>query len=146
MSLGRFPFWDTKHLHTFLLDNANKPFAWGTHDCCTFAADAILSFTGVDIASDFRGKYHDMRGAFRTIKEVTGGTTIADAAAHCAQKHGLTQLASPLFAQRGDLVLVANGAQLVSGIVHLNGRHVVLVGENGLQKESLRSVKRAWRI
>lgn len=144
--LSRLPQWDTTYLHQFLLDSANKPFEWGTFDCALFAADAIKSFTGVDLASDFRNKYHDHISAVRTIKELTGGTTIADAAAHCAQKYGLIQLASPLLAQRGDLVLVQNGNQLVAGIIHLNGRHAVIVGEHGLQRESIRNVKRAWRI
>jgi hypothetical protein len=146
MPLARLPFWDTRLLHDFLLTRNAMPFEWSTNDCCTFAADAIKSFTDVDIASDFRGKYSDMVSAFRAIKDVTGGATVADAAAHCAQKYGLKELPSPLLAQRGDLVLVEDSGQLVAGIVHLNGRHVVVVGENGLKRQSIRNVRRAWRV
>ena len=153
MPLKRTPHWATRELHTFLLERAHKPFAWGTNDCCVFAADAIQSFTGVDLAADFRGKYNDEASAFQAIRTIAGGRTIADAAVYCAKKHELVELAAPLFAQRGDLVLVEDlesaqhrAGRLVAGVVHLNGRHAAVVGEHGLKRISIRNVRRAWRV
>lgn len=146
MPLSRTPNRGIREFHHFLLKRAREPFAWGINDCSLFAADAIQSFTGVDLASDFRGKYKDEASAFALIKTVTGGETVADAAAWCAKKHGLVERIHPLMAQRGDLVIVPDSGNLISAVVHLNGRHVVTVGEKGLLRLSIMEVKRAWAI
>src|ERR1700733_5781171 len=131
MPIKRNKHWDTRHLHQFLLDNANTQFEWGKNDCCLFAANAIQSFTGIDLADEFRGKYTDQLSAFGLISSVSGGTTVADAAAYCAKKHGLTEHTHPLMAKRGDLVVIDIDGTLIAGVVHLNGRHVISVSETG---------------
>lgn len=149
MALTRHQHWATRSLNQHLIDTSKVSFQWGVSDCCLFPANAIQAFTGVDIADDFRGKYTDEASAFALIKTVTGGTTVADAAAHCATKHGLVELAHPLCAQRGDLVVmqpVNTSPTLIAGIVHLNGRHLVTVGESGLMRLPITCVKRAWRV
>jgi hypothetical protein len=146
MPLTRIQHWATRSYHAFLLARAEEPFAWGKNDCALFAADGILAITGTDIASDFRGKYSDERSAFAAIKSIAGGTTVADAAAYCAGKHGLAELKFPLMAQRGDLVVFENGPNLIAGLVHLNGRHVISVSESGLVRFMITDVKRAWRV
>jgi hypothetical protein len=146
MALTRKQNWDTKHFHDFLLERVSVPFQWQDNDCCTFVADAIKSFTDVDIAADFRGTYSDRIGAFKAIRTITGGTGVVDAAAYCAAKFELPELDYPLMAQRGDLVVVENGSELIAGIVHLNGRHVVVVSEAGLLRVSIRNIRRAWRV
>lgn len=130
--------------HNFLLARAKVDFQWGTNDCALFAADGIEAITGIDIAEDFRGKYIDEAGALAAIKSVAGGSSIADAAAYCAEKHAMKEWPKPLFAQRGDLVVFENGANLIAGLVHLSGRHVVTVGPEGLYRFCITSVKRAW--
>lgn len=146
MPLIRTPHWATREYHHFLLSRAKSPFEWGVNDCCIFPADAIMSFTGVDLAVDFRGKYANEDEAFALIKTVTGGKDVADAAAYCADQHRLIERIHPLMAQRGDLVVVLESGNLISGIVHLNGRHVITVGERGLLRISIMNVKRAWAI
>lgn len=151
MSLKRTTKWDTQEFDQFLRAEAHAPFVWGQHDCCLFAANAIKAFTGVDIAADFRGKYIDKASAMALIKSVTGGSTVEDAAAWCAQKHGLKEWAregvpTPLFAQRGDLVVIQDAEQLLAGVMHLNGREAVSTGPQGLKRFSIRNVKRAWKV
>lgn len=137
--------WATRAYHEFLRERARAPFAWGENDCALFAADGVRAITGVDIAADFRGKYSDEKGALALIKQLTGGSTVADAAAWCAQKHGLTEWKHPKCAQRGDLVVFeAAGSALVAGLVHLNGAHLVAVGEAGLFRFPISKVLRAW--
>lgn len=132
MGLTRTPHWATAELHAFLLQRADAPFAWGKNDCCLFPADAILAFTGVDIARDFRGKYRSAAGAMRAITKVAGGRTVGDAVAWCAEQHGLEELAHPRCAQRGDLVTMLNGDGVeMAGIVGLSGRHLITVGQVG---------------
>jgi len=152
MPLKRQKHWETRAYHHFLIARAKTPFAWGVNDCALFAADGIRAITGVDIASDFRGKYTDEASALALIKTVCGGASVADAAVYCAKKHNFaewvdkkTKTPQPLFARRGDLVVftAATGA-LVAGLVHLSGRHIVAVGEQGLYRFSTLKALRAW--
>lgn len=146
--LKRAQHWATRSLHQFLIDRATARFAWGTHDCALFAADGVQAMTGVDIASDFRGRYTDEAGAKAAIARITGvaNGTVEDAAAWCAAKHGLVELIHPLMAQRGDLVVLEDAGRVIAGLVHLSGRHVAAAGEQGLKKIPIAGVKRAWRV
>jgi len=149
MGLQRTTHWATRELHDFLLARAETPFAWGTNDCCLFAADAIAAMTGVDIAVDFRGEdgepaYTDEASALEMIRNVTGGESVADAAWWCAEKFEMPEWPYPLQAQRGDLVVVENGGRLIAGLVHLSGRHVVTMAESGIVKLPITAIKRAW--
>lgn len=146
MPLQRTQHWATRSYHRFLLDRAHAPFAWGKNDCALFSADAVQSITGVDIAAEFRGKYADKDSALALIKRICNGSTVADAAAHCAARHGLAEHKSPLLAKRGDLVIVNDGGNPISGVIHLNGRHVVVMAEAGWKLTSIQNVKRAWAI
>ena len=147
MPLTRVEHWDTRAFHNFLLAREKAAFAWGANDCALFAADGIKAMTGVDIAEDFRGKYSDEAGAFALIRELTGGMSVADAAVYCARKHELPEWPKPLLAQRGDLVVFTGATGLlVAGLVHLNGRHIVAVGEGGLYRFPLTAIERAWHV
>jgi hypothetical protein len=147
MPLARHEHWDTRAFHQFLIDRKTKPFEWGVNDCALFAADGVLAFTGIDLAADFRGKYSDEAGAMGAIKSITGGSTVADAAAYCAARHGLAEWTHPLMAKRGDLVVISNtGGGAIAGLVHLNGSEVVSVGESGMTHFPIKSVVRSWHI
>ena len=144
--------WLTQELDAFLRDHITKPFEWGTNDCCLFAANAVQAMTGMDIAEDFRAKYTDEQSAFALIKSVTGGDSVVDAIVHCAVKHGLKEWVSPegktlpLMAQRGDLVAVSNGDNIIAGIVDLSGRYVAAMGDKGIIRLRLSSIQRAWHV
>lgn len=143
--MTRKQHWATRAFHAFLSSRRDTPFAWGTNDCALFAADAIEAITGTDIASDFRGKYSDQAGAFATVKAVCGGSTVADAAAYCAEKHGLEEWKYPLMAQRGDLVVVENGGTTIAAVVGLSG-HVAAMTEDGWVQLPITQVVRAWHV
>lgn len=145
MALKKKQYWDTRTYHDFLLSRARAPFEWGKHDCALFAADGIEAITGVDIAVDFRGRYRDEEGAMALIRNVTGGATVADAAAYCAEKHGMVERENAFFAQRGDLVVLRQDGRLVAGLVHLNG-HVVAAGAKGLLILPITVAERSWRV
>ena len=87
------------------------------------------------------------------IHQLTGGSTIEDAIAWCAAQHGLVEWATPagtptpLFAQRGDLVLlVHDDGRQSAGVMHLRGTHAATVSAAGAHLLSIRNVKRAWRV
>jgi len=146
MALKRTVHWATREYHHFLSTRRHRPFAWGSNDCALFCADGIHAMTGVDIAAAFRGKYSDEESAMTSIHEVAGGHTIADAAAWCAEQHGLAECVHPLMAQRGDLVIVYAAQGLLSGLVDLNGRHVLLPGQRGLVRLPISLVTRSWHV
>ena len=146
MALERKEYWDTRALHDFLLEREPVPFKWGVNDCCLFPADAILAMTGTDIAKDFRGQYKTQLQAFKRIKWLTSGETVADAVAYCANQFNLEEHTFPLMAKRGDLVVLDNGGELIAGIVHLNGRHVISVSANGLVRLPITTVTRSWSV
>jgi hypothetical protein len=131
-----------KHLES----QRDLPFVWSEHDCSMFVADVILAHTGVDIAAEFRGKYTDAASAKEVIHTVTGGSTVEDAAAYVAKQHGMKELTSVLYAQRGDMVILDTEEGPAVGIVHLNGQHAVFVAQDGLHKVEVTKCRRAWRV
>jgi hypothetical protein len=54
-----------------------RPFAWGSHDCCLWAADAVQAVTGRDPAAQWRGTYSSEIGAFRVVLALGGLPAIA---------------------------------------------------------------------
>lgn len=124
-----------------------EPFIWGVRDCCLLAADGVKTVTGVDIADEFRSKYSDKASAFAVIGSIAGGSTVADAAAYCANKHKMQEWSVPRCARRGDLVAVKNNdGDVISGIVSLNGRDVICMSESGVLDLPISQVVRAWRV
>ncbi len=63
-----------KKLEGFLWSREHSPFEWGTNDCCIFACDGVEVMTGIDPACWFRGKYHNRKQAFRSLREFSGGS------------------------------------------------------------------------
>jgi hypothetical protein len=144
--LIRIANWDTVAFDPFLNERASQAFAWGENDCALFVADGIERMTGIDIAAEFRGRYESEEQAWATIATITGGSTLEDAAAWCARRHEMPEWLMPPFAQRGDMVIVEDEGRLISGLVHLSGRHVVTVGERGLKRLAIAAVVRAWHV
>lgn len=98
--MTRLPDWQDRL--TALVAHAHRqPFAWGTHDCCLWAADAVLALTGRDPAADLRGRYADATGAMRALRAM-GGLLGAGRRAGIA-------LAGPGHARDGDVALVSDG-------------------------------------
>lgn len=143
--MTRHPNWHIE-LDEFLRQHQSLPFVWGANDCCLFAANAVKSITGIDIADDFRDKYTDQASAFALIEHVTGGTSVTDAVLYCAGKHGLTKWPYPLQAQRGDLCAVGNDGNIIAGIIDLSGRYVAAMGDSGIVRLPLSAIVRAWHV
>jgi hypothetical protein len=144
VKLTRKPNWDTDAFDKFLISRALAPFTWGSNDCALFAADAIEAITGIDVAADFRGLYDNEAAAWKAIAKVCNGTTVEHAAVYCATKFGMIEWEFPRMAKRGDLVVLQNADRVIAGVVHLNGRHLISVGDEGLQRFPITQVKRAW--
>lgn len=125
------------------LDGARtRSFAWGENDCILFAAGAVEQMTGIDTASEFRGKYKTEMGAARLLRKLApSGLPHAIARALGAEE------ISPLQAWRGDVVLIPIGdGKSAVGIVDLRGTAVVSVGEVGVEYRPLSAAVKAWRV
>jgi len=118
----RLPDWPTRLAH--LLDAAaHRPFVWGTHDCCTLAADAVQALTGQDPMAPLRGRWASERQAAELLR-LLGGLQPAVSAALQAEP------TLPAMAQRGDVVLLAMGNTQALGVCA--GRWVAAAGPGGL--------------
>lgn len=94
--MRRLPDWEQR-LADYVASVRERPFEWGAHDCILHGASAIEAMTGVDIAADYRGRYHDRASAAAILKARGRGTllrTIDD----------VLERRPPSRALRGDLV------------------------------------------
>lgn len=124
----------------FVEQRRDMPFAWGTHDCFLFAADAVNALHGIDFMAPFRGKYSTEQEA-EALLAAHGG--LEQAAAGRMQAVGLPETA-PNFAHRHDVALVQNGNQLLLGLVL--GVHVAVTGSDGLRFVRRSMIRRAWAV
>jgi hypothetical protein len=115
-----------------------RPFAWGFHDCSTFAFETRTALTGgEDVAAIWRGRYTTALGSERVMRRL-GWSSI--------EEMGLALLGAPrmtaLLAQRGDIVLADSGR----GFGICTGTHAVGMAPEGLVTVLLTSCRLAWPI
>lgn len=112
-----------------------EPFAWGTNDCCMFAADCVEAMTGVDLLTKLRGTYDDEFGAARALEAYGGIANACDV---------LLERIDPATAKRGDLMLF-----------EIDGRATLTVcagecacgpGKEGLAFLPSLSAEAAWKV
>lgn len=125
--------WEDK-LAKIIADANKRPFNWGTHDCVTFAADAVLAITGHDPISDLRGQWDSIWSAHRKLVEM-GGIESA-----VSRRMG-EPLTAPRSAGRGDLVLTNDG---FLGIVVLS--HAVAPQPMGLLRVEMHRWITSWKV
>lgn len=133
--MKRFDDWPEQLAATVAAAQA-RPFAFGTHDCGLFAADCVLSMTGVDIAEGFRGAYADEAGAM-AIEARHGGvqglmTTVLGYPVPVPQVH------------RGDVVMLEEDGRRTLGICM--GAGSAFVGRAGLLMVPTLRCAVGWRV
>lgn len=123
-------------LDDFIGGRRELPFAWGSQDCCNFAADWVELVRGVDPMADLRG----------LESALAAGRALADAGGLLA---AVTQRMGPpilgALAQVGDVALVRHGAGLSSMGVCL-GPYVTAPGDAGLLMLPITHAEAAWRV
>lgn len=112
------------------------PFAWGTHDCCTFAADCVLAMTGTDQMAGYRGGYKTAVGAARKLAKA-GGMVAAISAE-------LGEPIAPALAQRGDVVCFSSPLGDTCGVCM--GSTVAAAGMAGVVFTPMTLAYKAWRV
>jgi len=128
-----------ERLAEFIDARRHDAFAWGTHDCFTFAADAALMLTGDDPASAVRGAYATEQEADAII----GPDGLEAWVAFTMAAWGAAEF-DPVFAQRGDVVFVMVGNQRMCG-VNL-GTNIAVPGAEKLHFIPASHALRAWVV
>jgi hypothetical protein len=120
----------------FIEQRREQPFAWGSNDCCTFAADWVQLCTGEDHAKTWRNRYSSGLGAARFLEEAGGVEALVDAL-------GMQRI-EPQLAGRGDIVAQETGRGMTLGICL--GETTAFVAKGGLVFGPILNVETAWRI
>lgn len=130
----RLPDWQLR-LAEFGQARASMPFAWGSNDCCTFAADAVKGITGKDL----RGAFPDYVGELGALRAISVGGGLQQIVSKL-----LGAPVSPKMAAVGDVVLVLNEEREMLAIC--NGTSALAPGECGMVLVSMEVALAAWRI
>ena len=139
--LKRLNGWEGK---LALFEKRQETFDWGVCDCTLFVCDWIESATGVDLASEARGRYSTSLGAIRAVKKYCGGDLVDRASLYFG-----TPQTNMNFAQRGDLVLLPNEVDNLPlfGVVCSSGREIVTISsDQGVVKTPIENGLKFWRV
>lgn len=124
------------------LDKADKrPFEFGKHDCCLFAANILKAMTGNDFACGLRN-YRSAAGSIRML-QTKGAGTLSKTMTVIMRERKCKSI-PPAQARRGDLVMAVPSEtdELAVGICV--GTHAAFATD-GVSYLPMAEVKRAWR-
>ncbi|WP_170334974.1 DUF6950 family protein [Ruegeria arenilitoris] len=134
MGTVRFEDWPLR-LQAEIESARARPFKWGSHDCGTWAADIVQTLTGNTL--DLPKGYRTANGSLVAMCRKTGANTMEGAVTYFLGE----PLQTPLFAQRGDIVL--HSSQALGVCV---GSEVFCLSETGLSAIPLTECQVAWRV
>lgn len=137
--VGRKKDWEAR-LEFHVTACVHRLFRYGYFDCCTFAADAILEMTGVDVMNRLRN-YKGAKAAKELLLSLGG---MEKALEMIAAENRMTEVAV-LKAQRGDMILI-RGKRPAVGILSMDGTWVVVPSTRGIYRIPLGMCARAWRV
>lgn len=126
-----------KLLSDSIEDARGKPFAWGQHDCATWALDVRRALTGGPDLVTWRGGYTTALGSRRIMRKL--GWQDMHALAHDLLGKPRQVL---LMAQRGDVVLAGDDPALGVCI----GAQAAFVAPEGLTFLPITDCQLAWEV
>lgn len=129
-------------MQAILAKYKSADFEYGTLDCCLFVADVILQRTGIDYATQWRGRYRSEFGALRMIAEHRDMHGIACAA--FGNMH-------PIWAvKKGDPVLLnpemVEHDSIHEGLGVFDGDKIVYMAEVGLMDAPVLAGIGCWHV
>ena len=139
--LERWPDWDVRLQH-YLEFCRDEVFAWGVHDCASFAIDAIEVMTGKRVFPAHSWKTKE--DAEATLGELGG---IERAITRCAEAFGM-QEKDVMRANRGDLCIAPLGraGEIGAGIVGLDGQFILSAAPRGIAAVPLATALRVFEV
>lgn len=121
-------------LETYILQNKDVPFAWGTNDCWQFSIKGVAEISDKDLTSLFN---------YKTIKEAAKLMDDHGGMMEAANKY-FGQSKSVLLAQRGDVVCLSNEGRELLGICI--GELSAFVAESGIIMQPTLNCEKAWSV
>jgi len=137
MAIKKIIDWEKAH-NDFIATNRNKPFAYGSWDCCLFSDAYLKAITGQSIIPKTL-KWKDEETAYKAIKKYNG--TLGASVSKACKKAGMQKI-KPAFVQKGDLVIYKEENELV-GI--FDGLAVLTPTDESLGVKQNVSIKEVWR-
>ena len=126
----RLPDWDLR-LGNYIDAVRSEPFNWGTHDCLSFANNAVAEQRGSGFADDFLGGYTTAQGALLKYQRWLRHSHFTDLL------HGLDSRLYRIeskYPPRGAVAAMpVSGEVLPVAFGVVAGRLCCFVGDNGLQ-------------
>ena len=132
------PGWE-KRLHHEIEAAREKPFQWGTHDCCMWVAHMIKILSGRELGQAFRGQYHDQAGAHALIDQHWDGSLTELVSSFLGEAKAVA------YACRGDVVLYDSDNMTGLGIC-VDHRAAFLHPEKGLALVKISRCAKAWSV
>lgn len=136
--LTRLPDWPER-LAAYLAEHRPHRFAWGAHDCVSFAAGAVVAITGGQVLP---ARWANCAEAARQLRQAGGLAAAVDQV--------LPRLAAPALAQRGDIVLaqqpVASGRARRQWLAVADGARWWAPSREGLFCGPMAAALIAWRV
>lgn len=132
---SRLPDWPQR-LHACITAARNKRFAWGAHDCFTFAAGCVQAITGADPLADFRGAYHGRAQAHALLAQMGG-----------VQAAATSRMGEPIALAMcgvGDIVLTSSARGQFLAVC--NGQTLLAPAAKGLAVLGLETAVLGWRV
>lgn len=133
--------WEIR-LNAYFEEMRQKPFKRGRHDCALFAGHCVDIMQETNVTSEFKqSPYRTKKEAFEMLKSMG----YDDLAAIATRKLG-EPLPAPVYAGRGDCVLIEHDDQEALGIVDLSGRQAVTIGKNGFVFYPMKNWVKGWKV
>lgn len=128
------PAW-RQRFDALVAERMRRPFIWGQHDCCLWAADVVCAVAGFDPAAAERGRYASEADAQRMLAELGGLRAVGARAG---------QAIRPLQAGCGDVGLVSWMGR--ESLAACDGQHWLVPAARGLAALPLGAALAAWRV
>lgn len=135
----KYPDWD-RRMAAEIERQHSMPFAYGTHDCCIFAADVVRAMTGFDPADGIRATYSSAAEAARILRRAGGMREFVSTMLDCNP--------SPQgAARRGDVCMMGKTDDFLTHQLGICiGDSVLVAAHTCLCQRELSSAICCWRI
>jgi len=130
--------WEIK-FNAFIEKNKNKPFKWGSWDCCKFSNALIKKITNEDLIPKSL-KWTDEKSAMKAIK--TYNKTLLKSIEKACKSKGVKEIGKA-YMTKGDLVVYKEESELV-GIS--DGMNVLTPTDDGIGVKNNVNILKVWRI
>ena len=119
-----------------------RPFVWGSWDCCLYPAAWVLERTGIDPARRWRGAYDDEDGALAFVSAGRGLARVMEVA---AAEAGLLRAQRPSLGAVGVIRSDDPRIRLMGAVCVADGFWSTVAPEGGIAVARVRPVV-AWEV